>query len=71
MRLSTVFWKDHQQNLINTLLQMSGGLELAADARSDSPGHCAKFTSYSMQQSRVNGVLDVQLVQVDFVKVSY
>ena len=65
------FWKDHQQNLINTLLQMPGGLELAGDARSDSPGHSAKFTSYSMLESRINKVIDLQLVQVDFVKVSY
>ena len=57
------FWNEHQQNHINTLLQMPEGLELAGDARSDSPGHCAKFTSYSMLESRINKVIDLQLLQ--------
>lgn len=63
------FWKDHQHHLVNTLVQMNGELELAGDARSDSPGHSAKFTSYSMLESRINKVLDIQLIQVDFTDV--
>ena len=60
------FWKEHQQTLINTLAQMNGGLVLAGDARSDSPGHCAKYNSYTMLESRINRVIDMQLVQVHF-----
>ena len=57
------FWKDHQQSLITTLAQMDGGLILSGDARSDSPGHCAKYNSYTMLESRINRVIDMQLVR--------
>ncbi|XP_077060398.1 uncharacterized protein LOC143712064 [Siphateles boraxobius] len=33
------------------------------DVESDSPGHCAKYGSYSLIEDRINKVLDVQLVQ--------
>lgn len=36
---------------------------LAGDARSDSPGHCAKYGSYSVIEQRLNRVLDIQMVQ--------
>ena len=32
--------------------------------RSDSPGHCAKYGTYSLIEDRINKVLDLQLVQV-------
>lgn len=32
--------------------------------RSDSPGHCAKYGSYTVIEDRINKVLDLQLVQV-------
>ena len=62
------FWKDHQQTLFTTLAKMDGGLVLSGDARSDSPGHCAKYNSYTMLESRINRVIDMQLVQVCFAK---
>lgn len=37
-------------------------------SRSDSPGHCAKYGSYSLIEERLNKVLDVQLVQVRLIK---
>ena len=43
---------------------MDGGLILSGDAPSDSPGHCAKYNSYTMLESRINRVIDMQLVQV-------
>uniref|UniRef100_A0A9J8BR06 SGNH hydrolase-type esterase domain-containing protein n=1 Tax=Cyprinus carpio carpio TaxID=630221 RepID=A0A9J8BR06_CYPCA len=42
---------------------MDGGLVVAGDCRSDSPGHSAKYSSYSLIEERVNKVVDVQLVQ--------
>ncbi|CAM4569027.1 unnamed protein product [Leuciscus chuanchicus] len=42
---------------------MDGGLVVAGDCRSDSPGHSAKYGSYSLIEERVNKVVDVQLVQ--------
>lgn len=32
--------------------------------RSDSPGHCAKYGTYSLIEERLNKVVDLQLVQV-------
>lgn len=39
-------------------------LSLAGDARCDTPGHCAKYSSYSLMENTSSKVLDVQLVQV-------
>ena len=58
------FWLRHQNHLLHTLAGMAGGLQLAGDARSDSPGHSAKYTSYTMMETRLNKVIDIQLVQV-------
>ncbi|KAL1251817.1 hypothetical protein QQF64_019613, partial [Cirrhinus molitorella] len=38
-------------------------LILSANCRSDSPGHCAKYGTYSLTEDRINKVLDIQLVQ--------
>ncbi|KAJ4944141.1 hypothetical protein JOQ06_012686 [Pogonophryne albipinna] len=38
-------------------------LVLGGDGRADSPGHCAKFGSYTMLELHANVVIDVQLVQ--------
>lgn len=39
-------------------------LILGGDGRADSPGHCAKFGTYSMIELTHNVVLDIQIVQV-------
>lgn len=39
-------------------------LVLAADGRSDSPGHCAKYGSYTVIDVQKNNVLHVETVQV-------
>lgn len=46
------------------LQTVDGDLIVAGDARCDSPGHCAKFGSYTAIECRINKVLDVQVVQV-------
>ena len=58
------FWLRHQNHLLHTLAGMAGGLQLAVDASSDRPGHSAKYTSYTMMATRLNKVVDIQLVQV-------
>ena len=40
------------------------GLTLSGDGRCDSPGHSAKFGSYTVIEQQTNRVLDFQLVQV-------
>ena len=64
-------WLDKQDDLFEHLRTLEGGLILGGDGRADSPGHCAKFGSYSMLECRINKVIDVQLVQVSIVKLSH
>ena len=42
---------------------MDADFILSGYCRSDSPGHCAKYGSYSVMEQRTNKVLDIQLVQ--------
>ena len=59
-------WKDEQGSILHTLKTTGadGKLICAGDGRSDSPGHCAKYGSYTLLEQTVNKVLDVQVVQV-------
>ncbi|KAJ4936467.1 hypothetical protein JOQ06_001059, partial [Pogonophryne albipinna] len=56
-------WQNEQAGIIRELKEMGGGLILSGDCRSDSPGHCAKYGTYSLIEDRINKVLDLQLVQ--------
>ena len=57
-------WTQQQQELIQGLVQLSGEVILGGDGRCDSPGHCAKYLSYTMIELTQNKVIDIQLVQV-------
>ena len=57
-------WDEVQRTTLRELKSMGGDLVLGGDGRSDSPGHCAKFGSYTMVEGRLNKVIDIQLVQV-------
>lgn len=57
-------WKEEQEQLIQSLHNLEGGVVLSGDGRSDSPGHCAKYGAFTVIEQRVNKVFDVQLVQV-------
>ena len=66
-----MFWERNQKELIDTLIQTnSSGLIFAGDGRCDSPGHCAKYGSYTFMEQRYNKVLHFQLVQVNTFYVS-
>jgi hypothetical protein len=39
-------------------------MTLQGDARCDSPGHCAKYSTYTMMEANRNKVVDFQVVQV-------
>ena len=57
-------WKEQQVSHL-ALLQAEGRpLVLGGDGRADSPGHCAKFGTYTTMELEANVVLDLQLVQV-------
>ena len=57
-------WKEHQNELLDVVGLEVGPIALAGDARSDSPGHCAKYGSFSILEQHLNKVLDIQMVQV-------
>ena len=57
-------WREHQQQLLDSLADKEDGLVLAGDGRCDSPGYCAKYGSYALIKEEMNRVVDFELVQV-------
>ena len=57
-------WEKHQVMLLQELRQEKRKLVVGGDGRADSPGHSAKFGSYTMMELKKGVVIDVQLVQV-------
>jgi len=51
-------------NMVQLLQAIDEPLSLGGDGRSDSPGHCAKFGSYTLMDLEHNVILDTELVQV-------
>lgn len=64
-------WSKHQAESMKELKKEKRGLVLGGDGRADSPGHSAKFGSYTMMELKKRIVLDLQLVQSNEVKGSY
>jgi solute carrier family 8 (sodium/calcium exchanger) len=57
-------WDSSQKAMTHELIQRSGDVVLGADMRADSPGHSAKFGSYTVMELRSNKVIHIELVQV-------
>lgn len=57
-------WQKNQQEMFDSLRERGLPVKLGGDARCCSPGHTAKFGSYSLMNLDSSKVLDVQLVQV-------
>ena len=53
-----------QTRLINELKESGGSVIVGGDGRADSPGHSAKYGSYSLIELKSGKVIDIQLVQV-------
>lgn len=58
------FWTCSQKHWVDFLIDMGKPLIVAGDGRSDSPGHSAKFGSYSLLEVTINKVVDIEIVQV-------
>ena len=54
-------WFDAQTEV---LAKVSGPLKLGGDARCCSPGHTAKYGSYTLMDLQTSKVVDMQLIQV-------
>ncbi|XP_061190833.1 uncharacterized protein LOC133198949 [Saccostrea echinata] len=61
-------WDKHQQEYASRALERGDPLVIGGDGRADSPGHCAKFGSYSTIDLEEGIVIDIQLVQSNEVK---
>lgn len=58
-------WETQQQEILSQIkIQYNGQVVAAADGRSDSPGHSAKYGSVTLMDPRFNKVIDIQTVQV-------
>lgn len=58
-------WLERQTWLLAALQAEHRDLVLGGDGRADSPGHSAKFGSYTVLELSANAVIDIQLVQVN------
>ena len=57
-------WDKHQADIFKQLRQEKRPLIIGGDGRADSPGHSAKFGSYTMMELKKKVVIDIELVQV-------
>ena len=57
-------WKSQQLALLSSLKAQKKKLALSGDGRADSPGHSAKYGSYTVIEMSCNKVLGYRLVQV-------
>ena len=57
-------WNEHQSELFKQLRREKRPLILGGDGRADSPGHSAKYWSYTTMELKKKVVLDIELVQV-------
>ena len=69
----TIFsvWQHRQSTLLNQLKSAGKKLTLGGDGRADSPGHSAKYGSYTVMELEQHVVLDMQLVQVHIATYMY
>nr|XP_055062763.1 uncharacterized protein LOC129445807 [Misgurnus anguillicaudatus] len=63
-------WKTDQANMLLEL-QKNNKIAIAGDMRADSPGHSAKYGSYTLLDLNTNTIIDLQLVQSNEVGGSY
>ena len=59
-------WKAAQASLLEELRKARQPSTIGGDGRADSPGHSAKFGSYTIIELNRGKILDIQLVQVRF-----
>jgi hypothetical protein len=57
-------WADRQGEILKEICDNKGHIAIGGDMRADSPGHCAKYGSYTVMDLSGNRVIHVDLVQV-------
>jgi len=56
-------WNEHKQCLLDSVIRENRELTLGGDGLADTPGHSAKYSSYTMMDLDESRVIDVQFVQ--------
>ncbi|XP_078494969.1 uncharacterized protein LOC104265692 isoform X3 [Ciona intestinalis] len=64
-------WRERQMWMLSTLQAEDGGIVCGGDGRADSPGHSAKYGTYTMMELRMKAVVDIQTIQSNEVGGSY
>ena len=64
-------WFNYQQDYLNDIKQEDRSIVLGGDGRSDTPGHSAKFGSYTAIDLEEGSVVDIQLAQICLKRESY
>ncbi|XP_062582679.1 uncharacterized protein LOC134252712 [Saccostrea cucullata] len=64
-------WQREQLHLFTAAQESGEPLRLGGDGRCCSPGHTAKYLSYTLMDLKTNKILDTQLVQKNEVRNSY
>ena len=57
-------WHDHQQQLLQQIRDRRSPINVCGDGRCDSPGHSAKYGTYTLLDETSGKVVDFSLVQV-------
>ena len=57
-------WHNYQKDYIRDVKEVGRSVVLGGDGRADTPGHSAKYGTYSMVDLDEGVVVDIQLVQV-------
>lgn len=57
-------WEDENGQLLQSLAANGGTARVAGDSRADSPGYSAKYGVYSLLETSINRIINIQLVQV-------
>uniref|UniRef100_A0A8C6UFY6 Transposase n=1 Tax=Neogobius melanostomus TaxID=47308 RepID=A0A8C6UFY6_9GOBI len=64
-------WRERQMWMLSALQTEDHEIVCGGDGRADSPGHCAKYGTYTMMELRKKAVIDIQTVQSNEVGGSY
>ena len=62
------YWQAEQNRVFNSLKDRGEPVTLAGDGRCDSPGHSAKYGTYTMLDVKSNKIVDFKVVSVCEVK---
>lgn len=67
----TIFthWERYKAGALEKIREAQTPLVLSGDMRADSPGHCAKYGTYSLMDTANNHILHFELVQVSTIAI--